>query len=182
MIKLLPPALVLALAVVPALGCASSSSAISSAQTAAPQQCTMMDCSNQLAVSVRTHDGRPPKEGVQIDLDVDGKIVSCRPTWKGEGEGGVHECGGEVALTHQEIRDCKTTSSPHGTTSECKGTGKFEHLLEIRSNPKRVKVTVKQGDRSLGERVVEPTYQEVTPNGPGCQPVCKQAQETWELG
>jgi hypothetical protein len=118
---------------------------------------------------------------VQVDLDIDGTVVRCRPTWSGEGEGGVHQCNPDVSLTHQEIRECRTVSSPHGTSSECKGTGKFEHLLEIRSTPRRVKVVVKQGDRPLGERVLEPTYEQYTPNGPGCQPVCKQAKDTWKI-
>jgi hypothetical protein len=159
--------------------CASSGGTTS--QSAAPQHCTMMDCSDQVALSLRAPDGRPPKENLRIEIDADGKTVSCVPTWSAEGEGGTHQCSDEVAVTHQEIRDCKEVKLEHGTSVECKGTGKFENLVEIRSTPRRLRVVVKQNDRQIAEKTLDPKYEQLTPNGPGCPPTCRQSRTTWQL-
>jgi hypothetical protein len=127
-----------------------------------------MGCADQLTIRLRPSRARPP--GMVIELDIDGKTVSCAvPAAADE----THQCDDGVTVTHQEIQRCRAEI--------CRGTGSFEEVMEISSTPRRVRVRVKQGERLLGQRSFVSRYARVRPNGPRCPPVCRQARSTWRL-
>jgi len=55
-------------------------------------------------------------------------------------------------------------------TAVCEPDG----VLFVGFTPEEVEIVVRSGQQGL-TRLVEPTYEKVQPNGPGCPPTCEQA-------
>jgi hypothetical protein len=59
--------------------------------------------------------------------------------------------------------------------------GQFEWSLTVYGQPQRVRVVHTTGGRTIVDRTASLTYQATRPNGPGCEPVCQAASETWTV-
>jgi hypothetical protein len=135
------------------------------------RNCTKRGCDDHLLIHLRAADGHPPND-VEIEFNIDGQIVTCKPDPAGaEAKADVFQCGQGVTILYQELQHC------HGTV--CQGTGSFEQTIEILSTPRRVLVTVTQSGRPLGKRTFVSRYTRYRPNGPGCNPICRQSEKTW---
>jgi hypothetical protein len=133
------------------------------------RRCTKMGCEDQVTVRLRSSDG-PPRRGVVIELQLDGKTVSCTVD---DQRSEARPCDDQtVTITHQEIQQCRAAG--------CRGTGRFEELIEIVATPRRLRVRVEQGEQLLGETSFLAHYTHVRPNGSGCSPVCRQATRIWQ--
>jgi hypothetical protein len=59
-------------------------------------------------------------------------------------------------------------------------TGGIDHI-ELFDAPDAVRVMIRFEGARLHEQTVEPQYQAVEPNGPGCGPVCRGSSEALDL-
>ena len=63
----------------------------------------------------------------------------------------------------------------------CVPTGTFEEVVTITGTPAAIRVTARMADTTVGERTFEPQYKTSQPNGPDCEPTCRQWSDVWDL-
>lgn len=139
------------------------------------RMCTLMGCLNQATITIRHADGTPP--ALALSLELDGDLVEC-PAPR---QAAIESCASFVTTEQREVQICREERNGNAVSYQCQGTGQFEQLVTIQSTPQRIKLVVQDGSQVGSQRVIEPVYQRVRPNGDGCEPVCSQAAEEWLL-
>jgi hypothetical protein len=138
--------------------------------------CTERGCGDSASVTVRREGGTIPP--LAVVLDVDGRRVTCPAPIPG----GRQICDdSRVSVTHYEQADCTETLTMSGPSESCKGNGRFAQRISLVGTPKRLVVTLSSESLATMERIFEPTYKALRPNGEGCEPLCQQWSETWVI-
>ncbi|NUP08593.1 MAG: hypothetical protein HOW73_21300 [Polyangiaceae bacterium] len=145
---------------------ATATSVPTSAPTSAPKMCTKMGCMDGLTIDIDPGKGGTPKGSYTIEVDADGKKATCqiKLPYQGCERGPATKCSGDVKVEVME--------------SGCDKPAK-EHTfgpLKFMSAPATVKVVIKKDNKPFAESTVTPDYKTLQPNGPDCDPVCKQGQ------
>lgn len=137
--------------------------------------CTEIGCLDQASITVRRVDGALPAVGVS--LDVDGRMVECAAPRAG----GSAACDTDVTISARERVSCTEESDGQRRTLTCVPTGTFEQVVSVRGTPASIRAVVRNAGEVVDERTFAPQYRPVQPNGPDCEPVCRQWSEEWTL-
>jgi hypothetical protein len=140
------------------------------------EACTGIWCSDQASVAIHRADWM--MVSLAAEVEIDGRKVVC-PVPDPQQIGGP--CDKDVSIAVRQLVDCHETSSGSSRTQTCNPNGRFEQVITIRGTPAQVGVTLKSGAAVVGQRTFQLTYTSSRPNGPGCDPLCKQSGQTWEL-
>jgi hypothetical protein len=139
--------------------------------------CTAIGCFDQATVSIHRADWM--MLSLAVELDIDGRRVVCAAP-------GLQQigapCDSNVSLEARELADCHDTSTPGASSQTCTPNGRFEEVITIQGTPALVAVTLKSAGTVVGQRAFQLAYSSSRPNGPGCDPLCKQSAQTWEIG
>ena len=100
-----------------------------------------------------------------FELDVDGTKNSCTVTLPFANCEVAPKCTTELKTLQIGLSGCMLDKAQH----------KVSALTFIDAFPAQLSVTVKLGVTEIGGASYTPTYTESRPNGPGCEPLCKQA-------
>ncbi|MCB9610043.1 MAG: hypothetical protein H6716_25885 [Polyangiaceae bacterium] len=92
-------------------------------------------------------------------------------TFKFDVDGASSECNASVPWACSQ--DCAAPGIAFYGCTE----GKAIEGVRISGSPKRVSLTIQRDGTSVANKVFEPDYQHVQPNGPQCEPICHQATE-----
>jgi hypothetical protein len=82
-----------------------------------------------------------------------------------------------------DIDGRKVTCTPQQTESTCGSdvriapSGRLEEVVTVTGTPSRVNVVLSSG----AQRSFDLSYSASRPNGPGCDPICRQASASWDL-
>jgi|GEM_PF-3274709 len=140
------------------------------------QGCTMIGCTNQAAIIIRRTDGRPAPVAVQ--LHVDSRSITC----PAPPVNGTTQCSHpEVYQSHGEVTICVEERQQDTVSCHIQGTTQFEQRITISGTPQQIMVTIQDDVQPVNEHVFLPLYESLHPNGRGCDPVCRQAVERWEI-
>jgi hypothetical protein len=131
--------------------------------------CTLIGCSDALTLNLSLPSGEKPN--INVDLMIDGTAVSCPAL----GDRPSATCAGNVTSTMVEGQTCTQTQQAGTVTQTCTGNGIFHLRIEVPGTPKSVSYTANLNGAVVGQDSLSPTFQSVNPNGPGCDPACKQA-------
>lgn len=144
-----------------------------------PQSCTAIGCLDMATIQLHSSDGSP--RTYDISLNVDGREVTCAtPAQPGPGSVSTRPCSDpEVSISHEALVDCTETRSGDAVSQSCVPNGKFSQTLEFRSTPVRVGVEMVDAAGATFEHNFNLQYVTSAPNGPGCGPVCEQANAEW---
>jgi hypothetical protein len=153
----------LALAAAPTAGCRE-------------QTCTLIGCQDGASLTIRRQSGQLPR--VDLTVLVDGRKIECPAL---QGNNAFASCDGQVFVTSREVLDCRQMPAGAQVSQTCTATGRFEQTLEIPGTPSNVTITAREGTTPLAEKAFTPQYEAVKPNGPDCEPTCRQWSEAWEL-
>jgi hypothetical protein len=140
--------------------------------------CTTRGCQDQASITVRRPDWNPPPFAVELDLD--GRRVTC-PAPMARSAGGIACDDPSVRVAHRELSDCTESRSGTNVSLTCVPNGKLEQVITIVGTPKRIVATLTADGAVAGQRNFDMTYTAVYPNGPDCDPGCKQRSEVWDL-
>jgi hypothetical protein len=139
------------------------------------QACTLAGCIDQASLSLRENDGSFAP--LVLEVGIDERIVHCHTEIVGAGV-----CDdAKVSLSAQERVDCVDTRSKDAVSQSCTPNGTFEHALLIEGSPTRITLKVTRSDGTTEQREFKPEYELERPNGPDCDPVCKNAAVVWTL-
>jgi hypothetical protein len=140
------------------------------------KSCNEAGCLDQATISIHTADWNTPP--FKVELDVDGRPVSC-PVLAPEKLSGT--CGDAIRIERREQSDCREVRTAAAVSEACTRNGRFALVATLPGTPARIGVTVKSGETVVGQRTFEMSYTEWRPNGPDCDPLCRQSSQTWEL-
>lgn len=167
------PALVVRLILVvlgAANACASApptAGATPGAPPGADRACTQIGCVEGLTIDVASTSGWAPGT-YRFDFELDQEKVSCEGTLplRACEHGPSVRCTPEGAAERVMISEsgCALPAAEHSLPS-----------ISIRGEPARVRLTVSRDGTQLAAEEMTPQYRTMRPNGPECEPVCRQA-------
>jgi hypothetical protein len=141
--------------------------------------CTLIGCSDQLSVRLKTEDSWPDGQ-YTLDLRVEDSVERCVFTAPDDlpQNGALTQlaCGTRVQAMIWPRTTCVTANHPDGSASNsCQPIpGQFEISLQVAGNPKRFGVELWRDDQSLASDTRQPQYERTYPNGPDCGEGCSQ--------
>lgn len=137
--------------------------------------CTEIGCGDQ--ASIVMHESDWSYSSLTLDVTFDGRTVRCTSEMMGSGS-----CNDpSVTVGAEQLADCVETRTKDAVSESCTPNGKFQHGIFIQATPRRVAITVTRPDGSNEHREIELEYEIHRPNGPDCDPACKNASVEWEL-
>lgn len=137
-----------------------------------PGGCTLVACSDSATVTLQRSDGAPLD--VPLEIRIGDEVIQCaapseQPT----------DCEPRVTVRRHVVSGCP---EQEGTDSEgCEPTVRHRQEIQIRAAPDEVTVTVLAADGTRQTRVLRPEYDSFRPNGPDCEPECRQGSAEWTL-
>jgi hypothetical protein len=141
-----------------------------SASCMTEKSCTTIGCADGLSLILTRADGSEPH--FEVSLVIDGKTIVCPAPALGSSS----KCDDGVFVTLTEGQDCRQAATTTSATLTCTGNGRFQEVVEIRRAPATLAVSLAQGGTTKPLGTLSPTYRTMQPNGPGCEPVCRQAE------
>lgn len=146
---------------------ASSGGIDASGKIGGSKMCTQIGCLDRLAIHVT---GKLTKGEVLLTAKAGDKLLSCslRANAKGQLEPPAADaCKGDLDLALKLPGQPLAGSPPDGVTPIFSLIGK--------ASPADLELLVVRGRATLHKESLKPSYKTVQPNGPDCQPTCKQA-------
>jgi len=135
---------------------------------AAPRSCTQMGCESGVFIDLE-HRGQWAPGAYVFHFILDGRDVRCA------GELPLPPCGtNAIRCDHEGVSivesGCALPRSAHGFGR-----------VRIDGFPAKLAFEITRGEKRIGLLRSRPVYNDVRPNGPNCEPFCRQAQEKIEL-
>lgn len=151
-----------------------------SALACTSSECTELRCFDQLVVELRQSEGAWSE--TSLELNIDGREVQCEAVGApARGDIASSRCDGGVAFYVIEETDCESFSTGEKAGQSCRPNGDYVGRLVIDGTPLRLRVELLDDrGRPLAEQIFDPEYVEEHPNGPDCEPVCREAREQME--
>jgi hypothetical protein len=137
--------------------------------------CTLIGCNDQFTIQIQLADGARPH--LTADMVIDGRAVSCAaPT-----DSSTVTCDTGVSVWSRELQSCTQSQSGTVVMETCVGSGVFAETIVVQGSPKSLSMSLLNGTTSVAQQTFQPQYESNQPNGPGCDPICKQAATTWTV-
>lgn len=130
-----------------------------------PKACTKIGCRSSLEIEVTG--ARATKGKYSFEIEADGKKAQCelslplQPCDKGLSA----KCKGDVKVEMGEI-GCALPPAEQGFGP-----------ISLPDSPTTARVVIKKDGKPFADKRFTPSYKTSQPNGPGCEPTCKQARE-----
>lgn len=131
--------------------------------------CTEIGCVDGLVISFGRGVEWAPGTYV-FSIDADGVEQTCKGMLPLPpcASGGALTCTGNVATIGES--GCALPASQHGFAD-----------IQLRSGPSKVTLRIERDGVVLADETLVPTYRTSQPNGPNCDPICRQASATIAL-
>jgi hypothetical protein len=151
------------------MGMMASACHAESGNSATPlRACTQMGCESGLTVALPL-DYRWQPGNYIFQLQTEQETLRC------EGALPFHGC--EHSALRCSSETIRIMESGCALPAEAHGFGD----IQITGEPEKVRVTITRKHRSQGQKILAdesfaPVYQTLQPNGPGCEPICRQGR------
>lgn len=148
--------------------------------SSAGHSCTAMGCGNDVTLTFVSTDDTWAEGQYHLTLVVDSATYVCtaEPPDAALDIRRV-ECDaplGTMTLAWRSVTDCVEHRSANSVSQTCTSVpDKFTLEAALQGTPKQVQVKLTRNDAPLLDQSVSLTYETTQPNGPDCEPVCKQA-------
>ena len=153
---------------------------VSSAQCAT-KVCTLAGCGEGISATLRTADGKWASGSYELNLRADGTPGTCTlrlPEQLPQGPGiPLYPCGPQTTVMVTTDKKCAFGCDGQACGQQCMWLrGQFVIEVMMYATPSRLEVVLSRDGEQLVAQEVRPAYEESTPNGPECGPVCRQAK------
>ena len=126
--------------------------------------CALIGCQDQFSAGVSSVNGQLPSGMHRVELLVDGVTMMCTFTIPLPGGGtGQPTCPAGMNVLITPAADAQV------------------EIITISGAPGQVHAWQYVDDVAILDAAVAPTYHDNQPNGPGCDPTCRQASASWSL-
>jgi hypothetical protein len=151
-----------------------------------PHSCTEVGCVSGVSVTIR------PKTGLffpgthEVDVAADGGVVHCSLELSSSlpvNAAVTAVCNNPSVFILVSVRtSCTETTTDTARSLSCVPIpGQFQEVVRIQGTPGSLRITQRASDRTVVDREVVPIYRDTRPNGPDCDPLCRQATSEWEI-
>lgn len=135
---------------------------------AVPRECTQIGCESGVFIDLQKPDRWAPGTYV-FHFILDGRDVKC------EAELPLPACGtNAIRCDHDGVSIMEVGCA---LPRSAQGFGR----IKIEGFPAKLAAEVIRNEKRIGLLRSRPTYSDARPNGPGCEPLCRQAREKIEL-
>jgi hypothetical protein len=144
--------------------------------------CTEIGCGEGVGVNVRPVGGTWPAGAYRLELGLDDVAGTCDFTVPEDlpamrGSATSLTCLDGATLLLQQIFDCRSISEGGAVSQTCEPVAdQYELTLSAFGTPTTLTLVLTRDGEELVSENRELTYTESRPNGPDCEPVCRQAQ------
>jgi hypothetical protein len=146
--------------------------------------CTEIGCGDQLHVGVANEDGSYTPGTHLLEVTADGVLLSCTfPLPPGTAAGGAIAsplCSPGLQLFAHPLAHCTTSATATTVSQTCTPIeGTIQEQITVNGTPATVRLRQTVDGTVIFDRTITPTYKSSQPNGPGCEPICRQASAEW---
>ncbi len=144
------------------------------------KSCTDVHCVDNLTVTLAPENGVWKRGEYELRLQHDGAEASCRFAMPVDlPQGGVarsFDCGAGVVALLAKRTECSSTRKGDAVTQSCTHLeDQYELRLSLRPTPSKLGVELTRDAEVVLKDDREPAYEDSSPNGPGCEPICRVA-------
>ena len=169
------------LLLLPLLGCVVLSSSCTSTKG-----CTEIGCIDQFSATIEAASASLPPGAHRMDVTADGTTLSCTFSVPVEPlpAGGLPApaCSPGLMLFVGPAVTCTTVQSGTAQGQRCDPIpDRVQERLSVAGTPTTITVTQWAGATMIFQQTATPTYQLSRPNGPECEPICRQATAAWSI-
>jgi hypothetical protein len=148
--------------------------------------CPNSNCQNQFAATVTAASASLPSGIHRIDVTADGMMLSCTfafPLETPPSAGTTSpECSFGLTAFVGPAVTCTAFENGGAKGLRCDPIpDQFQESLQIAGTPALVNVEQSVGGAVILQRSATPVYRDNMPNGPGCEPTCRQASAAWSI-
>jgi hypothetical protein len=154
-----------------------------------PHGCTEIGCADGVFADLAFADHRWPDGAYEIEIALDDVTHACSFSWPEAqpARGSVSSLRCEpadaafsIAITQQA--ECTEQRTADAVSQSCQPLeGQYSLQLSAFGTPKRMQVRVERDGALVAERDLTLTYTASRPNGPDCEPVCRQSSHEIRL-
>ena len=143
--------------------------------------CATRGCQDGFTASVRSTDGSFPSGTHRIEVLVDVASLSCTFTFP-LATTVLPTCPTGLTVSVGPAENCTETVTDTGCSYRCDPIpGQFVETIGLSGTPGQVHAWQYVDDVAILDAAAAPSYDESRPNGPECEPVCRQASASWTL-
>ena len=134
--------------------------------------CPTRGCQDGFTADIRSTDGIFPSGMYRIELMVDGTSLTCAFAYPAAMQMQPLCSGFFVAfLSETTCTETRCDTIP----------GRFFETITVAGTPGQIHAWQYVDDVAILDAAAAPSYEEQRPNGPECEPVCRQASVSWPL-
>ena len=146
-----------------------------------PRMCTEIGCMDQAHVTASLTSAGALTGTHSFEVTLDGVAQTCTLEFAKPDEHADATCSGGAELRLGPVmRGVEHQGDGVVGYSEEPVPGEWEWTLDLMGTPKTVHVVHKHGDAVLVDQTADFSYEDLRPNGEGCEPVCKGAKLAWK--
>jgi hypothetical protein len=152
----------------------------------ASKSCGLVACSDQFEATVIASSTELPAGAHTLTVTTEAGTLSCSfvvpfETLPGGGTA-VPQCESQLSVFVGLNTVCTETVTAEARILRCDPIpGQLKESISILGTPTSVSVQQSVGGTMILDRSVTPTYKENRPNGPECDPLCRQARVEWTI-
>jgi hypothetical protein len=148
--------------------------------------CTEIGCVDQFSATIEAASASLRPGDHELDVTVDEAWLSCRFSIPVEPipMGGLPaaDCDHVLTLFVGPAVTCTTFDDGAVKGQRCDPVpGRVQERLTVTGTPTYVGVRQWAGDTLIFTQMITPIYELTRPNGPECEPTCRQASATWSI-
>ncbi len=153
-----------------------------------PESCTLIGCSDGLSLRAKTASGGLTDGTYSIALRLDGTAIQCTLDASDLSTRSAQtyltaECDDRTSsVTLSAPTECTEHRSEEAVGQSCQPiAGKWQLDIGVQGIPASVQLEIARDGVTVLEQTLAPTYLDTRPNGPKCEPLCRQASEELTL-
>lgn len=147
------------------------------------QTCTEIFCSDQFHATVTSASGAVPNGTHVLEVTADGTTTTCTfavPLAMSAAGGVFPQCPSPLTVAILPAQSCTETETPTTKSQRCMPVpGHFSEQIGVLGAPVEVHVLLTVDGTVAVDQTTRPSYVASRPNGPGCDPICHQANVSW---
>lgn len=141
--------------------------------------CSEVGCQDQFSIVVQAASAALPAGTHRIDVTADGRALSCTfelPSSAQSGGTSLATCSPGLVLFVGPAQSCVESTDGNIRSLKCMPiAGQTRESLQLTGTPSAVTFTQSVNGTILLQTEAKPTYKTSQPNGPDCEPTCRQA-------
>ena len=150
-----------------------------------PHACTAIGCNDQLNITMTPGRGGFPAGLHTVTVLIPGEAARTCEFVLAASTGTtapVAKCSPGLRTNIFQKQRCMTVQSGQSVGQSCEPVpGELYEQIVVEGTPAKLRLTQRVGGTTLFDGDLSPAYVETRPNGPMCEPVCKQASSAIQL-